>query len=116
MLQFGPIRMDVLLKKNVEKLLNEGKGDFAVTLLSFDGRESKVILRICESSLRFKDPHSDKSFGFDYSVGNRSTITTSERMLPLYGRSWTTHENWRGLQHLAKVSQSYYSRCIFIQP
>jgi hypothetical protein len=48
MLQFGPVRMDVLLKKSVEKLLNEGKGDFAVTLLSFDGRESKAILRICE--------------------------------------------------------------------
>jgi hypothetical protein len=84
MLQFGPIRMDVLLKKNVEKLLNEGKGEFAVTLLSFDGRESKVILRICESSLRFKDPHSDKSFGFDYSVGNpvmELSLKDSSRML-----------------------------------
>jgi hypothetical protein len=52
MLQFGPIRMDVLLKKNVEKLLNEGKGDFAVTLLSFDGNSSdlRIISEIQRSS------------------------------------------------------------------
>ena len=83
-MQFGPIRMDVLLKKNIERVLQQGIGDFQVKLLSSDGKDRDVLLRIGEASITLLDTNGNVLLELGYTINNpvlETNLKDSSRML-----------------------------------
>lgn len=62
--------MDVLLKKNIERVLQQGLGDFHVRLLSADGRDKEITLRITEASLALIDHHGRVLLELGYTISS----------------------------------------------